>query len=952
MISIEGGLDIKISDNLLKEDNLELIIDLFPEAIVITDLMGNIINCNNEAVNLTASSSKEELIGDNVFNFVISEEREEGIKSINKLLLNGVLRDIEYEGINKESKIIPIEISANVISDNSGYPNSFFCIIKDINKRKKAEEELKISDEWLNLAQKAANVGFWDWNIITGELTWSEELYNLFGLDPNTDPSFDIWLNIMNEDDRKSSMDNINRSIEEKKPLLNEYRIIHPDGKEHWIRALGDTFYNDSGDPERMIGICLDVTSDKEVENQLIKAYNYNRGLIESNLDPLVTIGSNGKITDVNSATEIVTGYYRDDLIGTDFSCYFTEPEKAREGYKKVFEDGTVKDYELQIKHKKGYITPVSYNASVYNDENGNIIGVFAAARDITELKVAEKVLKVAHDNLEIKVKERTNELEDAVNALSESKAQLRIAMDLAKIVSWEYDVKSDMFTFDDHFYALYCTTAKEEGGRQMSSEEYARRFIPSEESQVVEESITRALKTDDPDFIDTIEHSIIRADGQKRYIIVRYGLIKDNEGHTIKTYGANQDITERKELENRFLERSRRLNILNKIILAANRSPTIEFLLKDILDLILNLMYFDGGAIYLINEDTRIAEIKHFKGLSEDFKKFVGNIQIDEDPFNEVLVNGKPMFISKHDLDFPEFLKWNLKSYASIPIYSKNKVIGAFNIANKKSHYFTDGERQLMASIGREIGNSISNLLAEEEMKKLIKELKRSNEELEQFAYITSHDLQEPLRTIASFTQLLEIRYKDKLDSDADEFMGYMVDASIRMKDMIQGLLNYSRVGKEGMDLEPVNLEDIVNGALSNLKLVIDENNAEISYDALPSVLGDSKLLVQLFQNLISNAIKFKEDKPPKIHISASRNEKEDKYIISVEDNGIGIDPQYAKRIFKVFKRLHTLDEYKGAGIGLAISKRIIENHGGNIWVKSELNKGSKFYFTLNSVK
>ena len=237
----------------------------------------------------------------------------------------------------------------------------------------------------------------------------------------------------------------------------------------------------------------------------------------------------------------------------------------------------------------------------------------------------------------------------------------------------------------------------------------------------------------------------------------------------------------------------------------------------------------------------------------------------------------------------------------------------------------------------------------AEEELHETIEELRRSNYELQQFAYITSHDLQEPLRTIASFTQLLEKRYKGNLDKDADEYIDFVVDAATRMKEMIQGLLNYSRIGTKGAEFRPTDVNEALNDAISNLKSTIDENNAEIINDSLPTVLGDKRLLVQLFQNLIGNAIKFKNpDEPPKIHISASLDEKNNEYVFKVSDNGIGMESKYTDKIFEVFKRLHTIDEYKGAGIGLAISKRIVERHGGRIWVESEFGKGSTFYFTL----
>lgn len=243
---------------------------------------------------------------------------------------------------------------------------------------------------------------------------------------------------------------------------------------------------------------------------------------------------------------------------------------------------------------------------------------------------------------------------------------------------------------------------------------------------------------------------------------------------------------------------------------------------------------------------------------------------------------------------------------------------------------------------------NITERKMSEKKLKETVEELKRTSDELQQFTYITSHDLQEPLRTIASFTQLLKIRYKNRLDPDADEFIDFIVDAAVHMKKMIQGLLDYSRVSAQRCELEPVSSEKILKTVLSNLQLTIEKNKAHVTHDKLPVVTADKTQLIQLFKNLIGNAIKFKkEDVPPKIHISCKKDD-EGKYIFNVSDNGIGIEPQYLDRIFKVFKRLHTIDEYRGAGIGLAISKRIVECHGGRIWVESELGRGSTFYFTV----
>ena len=235
----------------------------------------------------------------------------------------------------------------------------------------------------------------------------------------------------------------------------------------------------------------------------------------------------------------------------------------------------------------------------------------------------------------------------------------------------------------------------------------------------------------------------------------------------------------------------------------------------------------------------------------------------------------------------------------------------------------------------------------ANNELKKNLEELERSNKELQSFTHITSHDLQEPLRTIASYSQLIERRYKGQLDSDADEFLEYMVSDAKRMKSMIQGLLDYSHVEARSDKFKEVNTKKALDTALSNLQYSINQCHAEVTHDPLPIIFADECQIVSVFQNLIDNALKFqKRDETPKIHISAKKHDNE--WIFSVKDNGIGIEDQYLNIIFEVFKRLHAVGEYEGAGIGLAIVKRIIDRHGGHIWVESSPGYGSTFYFTI----
>jgi signal transduction histidine kinase len=232
------------------------------------------------------------------------------------------------------------------------------------------------------------------------------------------------------------------------------------------------------------------------------------------------------------------------------------------------------------------------------------------------------------------------------------------------------------------------------------------------------------------------------------------------------------------------------------------------------------------------------------------------------------------------------------------------------------------------------------------DDLERKSQELVRSNDDLKDFAYAASHDLQEPLRIIRGYVQLLAKRYKGKLGADADDFIKYAVEGVGRMQRLIKDLLEYSRLGTNGETLKTSECTELVDRALANLQAAIEESGAEVTYDHLPVIAGDPSQLSRVFQNLIGNAIKFRGDEAPKIRISAER--KGEEWVFSVRDNGIGIDPDQSDRIFMIFQRLHTREEYEGTGIGLAICKKIVERHGGRIWVESEAGRGATFYFTV----
>jgi len=249
------------------------------------------------------------------------------------------------------------------------------------------------------------------------------------------------------------------------------------------------------------------------------------------------------------------------------------------------------------------------------------------------------------------------------------------------------------------------------------------------------------------------------------------------------------------------------------------------------------------------------------------------------------------------------------------------------------------------LARLPQSVRRAIEEKELRDENRRTHEELTRSNRDLEQFAYVASHDLQEPLRMVATYTQLLAERYKGQLDENADRYIHYAVDGALRMQTLVKDLLTFSRVGRRQEAPQNTDCNLVVRSVMANLQSVIRENDARISYRDLPVLLADHTELVQLFQNLIANAIKFRRSERPEVRITAEKKKKE--WLLSVADNGIGIAPQHADDVFVIFKRLHTREEYPGSGIGLAICKKIVEQNQGRIWVESQPGQGSTFRFT-----
>ena len=289
------------------------------------------------------------------------------------------------------------------------------------------------------------------------------------------------------------------------------------------------------------------------------------------------------------------------------------------------------------------------------------------------------------------------------------------------------------------------------------------------------------------------------------------------------------------------------------------------------------------------------------------------------------------------------------LRSFLSAPLLYRGEPIGCLNLHSLTEFAYSDRHRLLAERMAVYIAGAIANAQLHAQVTRQTEELSRSNRELEQFAYVASHDLQEPLRMVSSYVALLGRRYGGELDERADKYIHFAVDGANRMQRLIHDLLAYSRVGTQGAELTPTDTAPVLRETLSNLELAIEDSEAQVVFSDLPSVMGDPSQLRQLFQNIIGNALKFRSESRPRVELDAKRDG--DQWTFSIRDNGVGFDQRYAERVFGVFKRLHRNADIPGTGIGLAICQRIIDRHGGRIWAESKLGEGSCFYFTLPAV-
>jgi PAS domain S-box-containing protein len=546
-----------------------------------------------------------------------------------------------------------------------------------------------------------------------------------------------------------------------------------------------------------------------------------------------------------------------------------------------------------------------------------------------------------------------------AEKALLKSEERLREAERVAGLGHYEIDVASGEAVWSDEAFRIFGMSPDQEA----LTLEALRDLIHEEDRTRAYGHFQRCVK--ERRAFDLV-YRVVPVDGDIRYVHNLGEAEEDPETGRVKVFGTFQDITERRRAEEALRQRNRELALLHRAGQAFDSSLDLKQVLATVLEETRRLLGVVACSVWLVDPDTDELVCWQATGPRREMVRdwrLAPRVGVA----GQVVRHGESFIVSDTRTDERYFASvaqeagLDLRSVLAVPLRVKGGVIGVLEMVDVEVDRFTLDDmllgEQLAASAAIAIENArlyeqaqqeiAERKRAEKRIERYAVDLERSNRDLEQFAYAVSHDLQEPLRVVKSYLRLLEDRYSDQLESKAEEYVDHAVDGAERMQEMIGALLDLSRVGTQGDDPAPADAEEILKRVLGSLERAIEDAGAEVTHGQLPTVMADEAQLAQVFQNLIANAIKFrKEDVPPRVHVSAER--EGDEWVFSVADNGIGIDPDQAERIFEVFQRLHTEEEYSGLGIGLALCRRIVERHGGRIWVESEPGEGSTFTFTL----
>lgn len=877
-------------------------------------------------------------------------------------------------------------------------------------KLKESEQKLAASERQLNEAQHLARMGSWEMNMETNEVIWSEEMYSIYGYGKKRFPvTFTKATERMLPKDASDTRLRMKKHIEdglqafkEKGVLefespLNVYTIVLPDGSKKNLQGIGKIILNSEGKITKMIGTVQDITGQKKIEEETkesrerfkklfdfmpypcwvydvktlrfleinhaaINHYGYSREEfltmhltdirpkeevarliknIEQRKAEVQSTGGwkhrlrNGQLIDVEITSHLLDYHGRPAalVIANDITARKKAEEQLRfseEKFNKAFQlspagislfrldNGKIIDvnesYLKMIGYKReevvgrsaveiGFLDPAerkkledefSKNGSLTNHE---LVFIKKSGEKGNALFSVESIL-IKGEPCVISVIYDITKRKKAEEQLKSTLAQLSEAQQMAQIGSWEWNIQANTISWSEELYRIYGLQPNEFSVTFGSAEKYTH----PEDKEYVHKITVPAYRDKKAFFVD---YRIIRTDGEVRTLNEQGKVINDAAGNPVKMLGTVHDITERKKAEELIKQSEEKFN---KAFQLSPSGITLTSLNTgkwiDVNESFLKMTeYSRGEVIGHTSSELEIISAEDREKLLEEINK-AGSVRNKEVEFKKK------------------------SGEKGISLFSNETIL----LKNE----------QIILSILYEITDRKKTETA---LQQKSEELAKSNKELEQFAYIASHDLKEPLRTVSNYVDLFETQYKGKLDENADIYLNFIKGATSRMQTLISDLLEYSRIGSN-KNITTIDCNEMVGNLLNDMKASIAESGGKINFKNLP-VINAYPDLKSLFQNLIGNAVKFRKGSE-KLVINITAKDKGKEWLFAIQDNGIGIEKKYYDRIFIIFQRLHSKEEYAGTGIGLAQCKKIIELHNGKIWIESELGKGSTFYFTI----
>ncbi len=891
------------------------------------DASGRIVSVSDQWL-MVLGYERDEVLGKLSTSFLTTASRVEA-REIHFPILHrlGYVQDVPYQFVCKDGSLRDVLLTAFTehAQDQAMFRGT--AILIDITERERLAQEVAIQQKKWTRAEELAHVGHWQIDLVTQELQWSDEVYRIHGQEPETyHPKLADGINAYHPDDQDRVAEVVSNAIEHGESFEFELRLVRPTGEIRHVQSYGECTVSESGQTTAVFGVFLDITQRKEIELALaaerarvVEALAKYK-LIANNSQDLVCLHEpDGSYSWISPSIQTLLGYSPTELLGTSpYNLFHPEDlERIRSTSHKANLDGELSAIRYRILHKNGTYRWFETLSRPIVDDDETILQLQTQSRDVTDREQAMLQL---------------GEQEARMRAILESSVQSIVTINNDGYITSANPATERLFGYPtDELLGQNVRVLMPSPDRE-NHDGYMAHYHHTGEKRII--GLGRQVKA---------QH---RSGGTFPILLtISEVLLSDGPQYT----GMMLDISEQVRTEEALRQQASRMRLLYELSLL--REVEWDDSLTIALERTTSLLDLEIGIISQIDESTDSYTVlaayapKHSIAPGAEFelgKTYCSIMYASDEPL------GIPhMAISPHRRH-PCYEAFQLETYLGIPIYVDGERYGTLNFSSTKPRTkdFTEADFDMMYLLSNWVSVQIERKQADTALRTYAAELKQSNDELEQFAYVASHDLQEPLRTIHTMIDLLASRNPDFFVGENEKMMAFVLEAAVRMRSLIKDLLTFSRVGRMDVKKAPVVMESVLTTTLESMLVTIHEHQAQITHDPLPVIHADATQMGMLLQNIIGNGIKYRRDERPHIHISVE--EEDEQWVFHISDNGIGIDEKYYDRIFEVFKRLHRREEFEGTGIGLAVCKRIIQRHGGDIHVTSVLGEGSTFTFSL----